>query len=255
MKVLFIVTVVLLVSAKSYADCGLGRMDFWPNGKTIYENSLIVIDGYSLSQKIILQLNLKYPVYLKSGDEKVELTVEEIIIGEGSLTQAILKPVKELIPGREYHIYIDNIPENQSPETKNWNSITGKYEYPNWKVIKGRDISKPKWVSKPKELKKTFIAFGCGPEAYVYFSFQASDQSEILIKTSVTSLASNKTTISYLKPEDNGVLKVGRGMCGGAFNFNEGDNFEVKFDIMDSSGNITRWTENKIAFTKPIESH
>lgn len=41
-------------------------------------------------------------------------------------------------------------------------------------------------------------------------------------------------------------------MCGGAFGFYEGDDYEVAFDIIDAHGNTTKWDGNKIAFTKPI---
>ena len=254
MKELLILISILLTSLGAKADCDLRRMEFWPTGSSISENSLIVIDAYQLSNQIILQLNQKHPIYLKFGDLKVHLKVKEILVGEAGLTQTILLPTKALIPGLVYQLYIDNIPENEMPSTSNWNPKSGKYEFPKWKVIKGRDIEKPSWILKPVESKKTFIHYGCGPEYYVHFLFQAFDQSEILIRTSVTSVSTNKTIVFYLKPENNEVLKVGRGMCGGAFDFNDGDNFEVTFDIIDANGNITKWSGDKIIFTKPTHS-
>ena len=227
-------------------------MEFWPASTTIYENSLFVIDGYHLSNKIIVQLNQKYPIYLTSGNLKVELKIKEITFGEAGLTQVVLLPVKEIIPGNEYQLNIDNIPSIDMPFINHWNPETEKYEFPTWKVIKGRDIQTPRWKIRPNEVKKTYVQYGCGPESYVYFNFQALDQSEILIRTSVTSLISNKTIICYLRPDKNEVLKVGRGMCGGAFSFEDGEKFEVTFDIMDASGNIAMWSGNKIEFTKPL---
>ncbi|MBK9981060.1 MAG: hypothetical protein IPP15_01315 [Saprospiraceae bacterium] len=253
MKEFLIVILILLSSGKSKADCPLSSMEFWPAGTTIYENSLIVIDGYHLSNKIIVQLNHEYPIYLTSGNLKVELKIKEITYGEAGLTQAILLPVKELIPGNEYQLNIDNIPSIDMPFINHRNPDTEKYEFPIWKVIKGRDVQIPRWKIRPKEVKKTYVQYGCGPETYVYFNFQAVDQSEILIRTSVTSLSSNKTIVCYLRPDKNEVLKVGRGMCGGAFSFEDGEKFEVTFNIMDASGNISLLNGNKIEFTKPID--
>lgn len=251
MKRILIVFSILLATFKSKADCSLGRIEFWPTGVSVPQNPIFLIEGYALSQKIILKLNQDYPVYLKSLDEKIVLQVQEVLIGEAGLTQAILLPAKELIPGEEYQLYIDNIPKNEMPSTSLWNPETSSYAFPSWKVDKGNDIEKPIWKIKPKESKKTYIQFGCGPEYYVYFDFQAMDQSAILIKTSVTSVNTNKTIVVYLKPEDNSVLKVGRGMCGGAFSFNDGDLFGVTFDIMDANGNITKWSGNAMTFAKP----
>ncbi len=253
MKQITLVLMFLVISIKAWADCPMGRVELWPSGNSIYENSLIVINGYGLSQEFILQLNKKYPIFLISGKVKVVLTINEIITTEAGLTQAVLIPAKTLTPGSQYQIFIANIPKDQVPETTTWNQQTNKYEFPIWTVIKGKDIDKPLWKLKPKEVKKTYIQYGCGPEYYVHFNFQVLDQSEILIKTSVTSLSSNKIISCYLKPEDAIELKVGRGMCGGAFSFSDGENFDVTFDVMDASGNITKWIDNKISFTKPTD--
>lgn len=255
MKELLLFISILLAAFGVKADCDLRRMEFWPAGPNISQNSLIVIDAYKFSSKIIHQLNHEYPIYLKSGDAKVELHVKEILIGEAGLTQAILMPMNELVAGNSYQLYIENIPGNEMPSTKFWNPETESYDFPIWKVTPGRDVRAPRWKIKPQEVKRTFIAYGCGPETYIYFNFQTLDQSEILIKTSVTSLSSNKTIVCYLKPNDNETLKVGREMCGGAFSFEDGEKFEVAFDLMDASGNSTTWSDHKIAFTKPGNSN
>jgi hypothetical protein len=54
-------------------------------------------------------------------------------------------------------------------------------------------------------------------------------------------------------PEDSITIKIGHGMCLGAFLFENGDDYEISFDLMDASGNTTNWTDDKIEFTKPEE--
>ena len=46
---------------------------------------------------------------------------------------------------------------------------------------------------------------------------------------------------------------VGHARCSGAFNFENGNNFEVEFSFMDASGNSTVWTGQRIKFTKPTK--
>ncbi len=44
-------------------------------------------------------------------------------------------------------------------------------------------------------------------------------------------------------------------MCSGAFDFEEGDNYEIEFSIIDASGNLTAWTGDRIKFTKPTDTN
>jgi hypothetical protein len=63
-------------------------------------------------------------------------------------------------------------------------------------------------------------------------------------------IESGNETSYYVEPVK-GNLNIGHGMCSGAFNFDEGDDYEIEFSIMDESGNMTAWTGDRIKFTKP----
>src|SRR5690606_37222929 len=105
---------------------------------------------------------------------------------------------------------------------------------------------------KLKELKKTLVQYGWGRSIHVVFSNPAQANSELLIKTTVKNLKTGKQTTYYVKP-DSQKIKVGHGMCAGAFDFDDGNNYEVEFSFIDSSGNITFWTGERIKFTKPSD--
>ena len=43
-------------------------------------------------------------------------------------------------------------------------------------------------------------------------------------------------------------------MCSGGFDFGNANKFEVEFSFMDTSGNMTAWSGNKIKFNRPKEN-
>lgn len=251
MKNYFGILFFLMATMNAKADCSSSAIYFWPETNSIKQNSMIIITGYGTSQKIITKLNRSYPVYLKSGEKKIKLLVQEIAVGQFALTQAILKPEKTLEAGLEYTLYVDDLSEN-GVEISKWNSETKEFEPVKWKVDEGIDTEIPKWVSTPVETEKSYVPFGCGPAIYVHFSFKVSDTTEnLLLKTTVTDLKTKIATTYYLKAQDNKSIKIGHGMCSGEFDFSEGENYEVTFDLVDASGNTAKWIDKKIKFTKP----
>jgi hypothetical protein len=194
--------------------------------KTINQNSIFVLTGYAESQHVIVALNTKHPVYLKSGRQKIRLQVSDICIGQFYLTQAILKPETPLEAGLEYILCIDNLPEYEHLDR--YNSKTESYEPISYTVSNVVDTNKPELFTQAKELKKTIHYYGCGPAKYVVFSNPAKDSSEIIIKTTVKNLKTMKETTYYIEP-DQEVINVGYGMCSGAFTYVEDDeHYEIE---------------------------
>lgn len=251
MKKIIYLLILYFSSQNLFADCAGTGIDFWPIGNTIKQNSLIMIDGYAESQRIINGLNKKYSVYLKSKDHEVQLTVIEIQKGEFWITQAILRPSEKLKSGQEYQLFIDSLPEYEEPLRK-WNPDKKEYEEVKWTVSSGTDLTKPNFTSIPTESKKVLEYYGCGPESYVIFNHSVNDSSEFLIKTTVANLSTNETTTYYLTTIENEIY-VGHGMCSGAFKLNNGQEYEVTFAILDASGNKGNPT-NKILFKAPDDN-
>lgn len=231
------------------ARCSYHDLSAFPSGKTLRQNSIIVIEGYSSSQSVVIGLNKEYPVFLVNGKQKVKLKVKEILKGEFFLTQAVLIPDTILTVGLDYTLVIDSLPINE--KLYRWNSNFSRREPIVFKVVDGIDTTKPVFKKIPQEIKKSIVELGCGPEIFVEFECNVIDSSECLIKATVKSKKTGKETSYYVEPE-NGILNIGHGMCSGAFVFDEGDKYEIEFSIMDSSGNFNLWTGNRIKFTKPI---
>ena len=250
MRLLLTIIIGLFCTVSAYADCEGSGLSVFPSGQTIKQNSIFVLDGYAESQNIILALNKKFNIYLKSGDKKVRLLVTETHVGEFLLTQAVLKPETKLEVGLEYTMYIDSLPEYEF--LNRYNKKTEQNELVTYIVLADNDTEKPLVNNRPKEIKKTLEYYGCGPSIHVIFDFSAKDNSEIIIRTTVKNQKTGFETIYYILPTDN-KIKVGHGMCAGAFQFDESNNYEIEFSFMDASGNLTVWSGQRIKFTKPTK--
>lgn len=250
MKQLLIIIIGLFFTTTVYADCAGTDLWMFPSGQQIKQNSIFVLNGYAKSQDVILGLNKKHNIYLKSGNKKIKLLVTEICVGQFYLTQALLKPETKLEAGLEYTITIDSLPEGES--LKRYNEKIKQYVSIKYTVLANIDIVHPIVTSRPLEIDKSYAHFGCGPAMSVNFDFPIKDSLEVLIKTTVKNIKSGIETTYYIKPVNN-QIQVGHGMCSGAFTYDEGNDYEVEFSFMDASGNLTTWTGERIKFTKPTD--
>ncbi|MBK8245446.1 MAG: hypothetical protein IPK88_18615 [Saprospiraceae bacterium] len=249
MKKIITSLIFLLVTVDGFSKCASFGIYFWPNKKTIHQNSILVMEGFGTSQKIVSGLGTTYIPYLKTGTQKIKLKVQEILVGQYELTQALLKPETNLSVGQEYELTIENLLdfENEVPIINNY---TGENESIKWIVIAQQDISAPTWTNGPKFKNSTYEEYGCGPETFVNFTFSANSNSEFLIRTVVKNLSTGKETAYYLPNRDN-VIEVGHDMCSGAFVFYDGNKFEVEFCLFNEYGNFTKWQGEKIEFLRP----
>ena len=234
------------------AKCGSTGISVWPLSQTLNQNSCIILTGYSYSQNVITKLNKKHPIYLLAGRDTVKLILKEILVGGHSLTQAILIPERSLINGQTYELKIDSLDFKEHDLTK-WNSKTSKREPIRWIIKSDIKAIIPYWLKKPSVSKKTLHYYGCGPSTFVYFNCKISDTLNCLIRTTLTNLDTKTSITYYIEPTNSNIIQVGSGMCSGAFTFENGYNYEISFDLLDALLNETKWTGEKIKFTKPTE--
>jgi hypothetical protein len=233
------------------AKCANSGIYCLSKNSSLNRNGIIILEFYASSQTLISNLNKKYPIYLKSAGGKVQLNVVEIFIGEMRLTQIILKPETDLIAGTVYSLEIDNLPKYEN-KPQRYNKISFKNESITFKIDNIFDNEIPSFYKVPAVEKKTLVYYGCGPASNVYFGISGKDTSELFAKTTVKNKATGKIT-TYILNIENGLVKVGHGMCSGAFHFDNGENFEITFQLIDQSGNKSLLT-NIISFTKPTVS-
>lgn len=250
MRKIFFILSTLLITTSSYASCAWSGLWVFPSGKTIKQNSIFILTAYASSQPIINELNKKHNIYLKNGHEQIKLIVTETCVGQLELTQAILKPERELEAGVQYTMFIDDLPEGE--QLKHYNDKIKQFVLVSYLVEKGKDTDKPVITSIPKEIKKSYVPYGCGPAKHVIFDLPVKDSSALFIKATIKNLKSGKETKYYISPND-GRIEIGHGMCSGAFTFDDSEYYEVEFSFMDASGNMTKLEETRIEFTKPTK--
>lgn len=250
----------LLFSVKgAFAECGFAGISVFPSADTIKQNPVFILGGGLGSDEVIFGLNHRHWVSLRSKTDTVPLVVKEILVGEFFDVQAILVPFKTLKAGEKYVLYIDDLDTGRYGLVRESDVFKiGKYERQakpvSYFVEAGKDITPPVVNGMPVEMAKTLHSYGCGPETYVKFSNVAVDESEMMVRTTVKSLQSGIETSFYI-PLVKGKIWVGRDMCGGAFAFWDGLDYEVSFTYMDAYGNKTSCKGDPVKFTKPtVES-
>lgn len=243
----FIALIFLMVTAQlTYADCAGNGIYLLSQHATINKNGLIILEFYGGSQLLVPDLNKKYPIYLRSGKEKNILIPVEILKGEFQVTQVVFRPAKELVAKKQYELKLDNLPSYESkPQSFRQGTRTGI----SFTVNDVTDIQSPILEQLPVVKKSTMVEYGCGPARWVHISLTGKDESELFVKARVKSKATGKVT-DYIVDIENGVVKIGHGMCSGSFHFDNSNSFEVSFQLYDQSGNSTAFTK-AVSFEKP----
>ena len=119
-----------------------------------------------------------------------------------------------------------------------------------WQVIEKKS-TKPKFKKAPIIVEYILNPYGCGDEIYTVFDFQLEGQKEVLFMTELVELESNNTQLAYIT-EQEGKIKVGKGMCSGAFWYSwQNKKCKLRFRIVDSAGNYSENWTNWIEFEKP----
>lgn len=242
-----------LLGYSACAKCLTRGMEFWPrSGSAIQQRPVVMVQGYADSQPLVLGLGTgSYLAYLQTDTERVPLRVVEVVAGQFNEAQAVLKTTCLLEAGKLYELILVG-KGNKGNVIPYQNSLGGTHV--RYTVAAGLDQTAPTWQRAPKLHAKTWIEYGCGPEAGVQFTAPVHDNSAYLIRASVKDLTTGTTSSYYLLPDATGTVLVGHGMCSGGFVLENGSAFSVTFAALDAAGNLTKYTGGAISFTKPAQS-
>jgi hypothetical protein len=235
----------------SNGECSNEYLAFYPQSKTVKQNSFIVIEGYAWSQKIIDSLNCTLPIYLQSDKEIVNLRVDKKLVGMFEVTQAILIPERALTPGQKYFIKINNL--HDQTLIQKWDDKLKDMANVHWKVEEGFDNINPNVKEVPYFIKNSMKYYGCGPEYFSHFGISYSDVSDLLIYTELRDVNSKYYFRYYLPMLEAQKIMIGHGMCGGAFRFEEHATYEARFKIYDFCGNTTDAFSEWIPLGNPMK--
>ncbi len=228
------------------AKCTTSGIRVWPSTKTICKNPIFVIEGYSSSQAVISEINKHFKIYLKSQNSTIDLQVLKLYTSQFNLTQAILKPVRNLVSGETYSLQTDSL--------DHYNRYDFDVKNFRWTASDKTDNEMPRWQSAPFYLDNTGNKFGCGTERFANFCVCINDVSPVIVLARLKALKTGEISQYYVIP-DSSFLKIGHGMCSGEFNFIDNENYEISFSLMDASGNFDDSLTNAIEFTSPGEKY
>lgn len=233
-----------------FAECGPARMWAWPRTSTILPNQQIVINGKAGGEPVSKVIGTKYPVFLVSYTERVEMVVVETYMSQAHASQVLLRPKTKLIAGRVYRLEVEDL---EGGEFISRYDTKKQQELPiDWFVSGAVDTKPPLWASAPLELEKYYHAYGCGPDFGVVFQAMCHESEPKLVKVELKGLHSEEWTTYYLEVRDD-KINIGRSMCGGVFSLLEEKEFEVKFTLVDGAGNSSPYPGPAIRFTRPPE--
>ncbi len=249
MKYILSFLLIFITFYSSTADCGSSGIQIFPTENTIWENSRIMIQGDFSYFEYLETLGKEYSIQLKNEEQSINLILEEVCKTEASYLQLFFKPETKLTAGKKYKLNIE-LP----PKLKDYTLLSGinshfKREF-EW-TVSNKKTSKPYFKKEPKLVEKKFVAYGCGPEIFAIFDYKLNNNNEVLFLTELIEIESNFTQMAYI-PSFEGKIKVGHGMCQGAFRYScRSKKYKVRFRIMDAAGNFSRdWTD-WIKFDEP----
>lgn len=247
----------LFITQLAKADCDGSGIYVVSSGDSISNNSLILVEFYAHSQKLVdsSKVNSFGKLVSKSGKE-VPLTIFKIEKGGFELTQVIFKINGILEYGIKYQLEIPSLDKwAKGSLSKYWDSKTESYQELSYSLATLKDTIAPSFID-VKYLDSTLAFYGCGPAVYANFQFEQNEKTEegnstpVFVETQLFDSTSNELT-TYTLPYSP-ILKIGHGMCSGQFNFSEKHKYKIRFKLLDASGNTNNLWSKWINFDSPL---
>ncbi|MFT3912061.1 MAG: hypothetical protein QM737_21730 [Ferruginibacter sp.] len=245
--ILCMFTVAEVILAHKPLSCSSGNISIVAPYYTLNKNPVLIVAFYGYCQDMIK--DSKCPVYLKSRSNKIPLVVKEILKGDFKISEVVFTTGAQLTAGEEYELVVEGKKDYRFRFWR-YNKQLEKTEDIKLTANSNPDNTAPVFAAVPKYISGSVIRYGCGHAEWAYFTMDAKDESEVLVKAQVKNLLTGNTT-EYIVPIENGKVQVGHDMCSGGFLFKDADEYEVCFTLMDMSGNCSV-VSKPIKFRKPV---
>jgi len=221
--------------------------------KAIPVNAKIYVHDDRESLNLVKSLKSSNPIYLKSKNDLIPLIIEVIDSTSTDLNYAILRPSRQMLPGKKYILYFPAYWEYQKKK-----EFTEESPFV-WFTSQKSDFEKP-------ILNGISIEGGYGYDSTVIpeYSFTMGDisidseEDEVYVKVSIKSNDFNKFRVFYLKL-DTDRLKISS-ILKDILYIGNGDTCEVKIQLVDICGNMSVEKKAKFVFVddssdQEIENH
>ena len=242
MRSYLIISILLLtIPLLGQAKCTSYGVQVFPYEGVIPANSQFIIQGFSLSRKLIDSIiSGEKIIHIASANDIVELIPIEMYSGSGNMKQVILKPSRELIEDELYHLNIEGLLNaHKLPRF-----VRGTMEYKPWSwKVSEKDRLIPVVENEPQLTDLLYMPKECGAFKLATFESSVFDQSQLFIKAEVSLKDSDKSAKFIYCPQMNSFM-VGFNGCAGNIHFEENKEYQIRFQIMDIAGNTDgSWTE------------
>ncbi len=221
------------------ARCVSHFVTAFPRGP-LPENGRIVIEGQRASTAWVAALEKPE---LVGGGERIALNVESNYSRDPKwgYAQLVLVPARAPKKGATYTFSAKNVDENDRASVASWS----------WK-IGAADNTAPTWNAAPAlNGKPVREQLGCGDAVDAPVSVNASDDGASVTLYRVDVSEGGTQVLSFIAQTKDGVLHLGRGMCGGPWDPTADKAYTVAFNAMDAAGNTTAAPGASIAITAP----
>jgi hypothetical protein len=252
-KIVYILIFILLLIAGSYGKCFSYRFSFYPTNRELQPDSKIIIEGIISSKNVIDSLNSKYPIYLISKNDTVQLEVLSKNIGSYSIAQAILKPNRELVVGKVYTVKIDNLSDANMRAVKDRDRVTGNLNDVTFTVSDRYEADNLDIILEPKFERSSYNRYGCGPSLFAFVSFTPPLTVGTIVNCELIDNSAKTEVNYYIEVDRSLMIRLGHGMCSGPFDFIKGHAYSARFYIVDMVGeNNGRWSKT-IKIENPLK--
>lgn len=228
------------------AKCSYAGHRVWPPPGPLPSNAIFVLRGWARTHEAVEALKTG-DTYLECAGERIDLEPTTIYRGEKELSKAQLEPVRPLPAGATCRFHVPDLERmgGFSP----W--VGGSRTPEEWTVALPEDLTPPEWTGSPQEGEKRYIAYGCGPEITLDFSFPVVDENPVMALAEVVPLGPGPATRFLVRPR-HGLVAIGHTMCAGPFKLKPGAPYQIWLQAMDAAGNLSTTRHGPIQFTAPL---
>ena len=169
-----------------------------------------------------------------SGNHSVDLTVHAVHQGQFRLTQIVFKPSEPLRVGQTYK----------------FDSKKNPLDRLSWKVVAASG-GQPQFAGAPTLESTDRTRFGCGPAVEATIKVPTTGQT-LGFLVELRPAGDRKAGQRFLLTSTDGKIRVGHGMCSGAYRMTKGERYELRvINLVSATGTTTPGPNRTVTFTAP----
>ncbi|MCA9538481.1 MAG: hypothetical protein KC620_06305 [Myxococcales bacterium] len=224
----------LLAPSLAQGRCMSGNLTVWPPPETALPTSpLILIEGFGDQQPQVAALAADGSAELVAPGHRVALVVDAVNVGAFRVTQAVVHAAEPLKPSKRYVLKLRGAKGRAVATT--YYGDKGR-EKIGWKTASAEPA--PLQMSDAlRIIGPSYVALGCGPSVNFQVAVPATSGAPIAVEVALTE--ADASAHRYVVPIEEGVLRIGHGMCGGPFEVTGADKkWQAKLTLRDAAGRV-----------------